>query len=181
MRVRSFRSSRVMMSALSISVAALSMAAMVAAAVAVTSVASAQTQPQTEDATAAQAEILVLHATQQPGAGTIDPSIGNLPQLKKPPFSSYNTYRLLDRKSVSLKKGTPIEYPLVDGRKLELVLLDKSAKPVRYRLAASIGAPKGETFLKKIEVTASPNEPFFVAGQNHQGGILVLGIAIKEK
>jgi len=128
----------------------------------------------------ANVEIMVLHATQQPGSGAIDPSIGNLPQLKKPPFSSFNTYKLLDRKSLAIKKGQPIEFALVDGRKLALVLVEKTPKPERYRLAASINAPKGEAFLKKIEVTASPNEPFFVAGQSHKGGILVLGIAIKE-
>ncbi|WP_394826432.1 hypothetical protein [Pendulispora albinea] len=168
--------------ALSVSVASVSLAAFVAGAVAMTStsVASAQTADTQADETA-KTEILVLHATQQPGGGIIDPSIGNLPQLKKPPFSSYNTYRLLDRKSASLKKGAPLEYPLVDGRKLELSFIEKTAKPTRYRLAASIGGPKGETFLKKIEVTASPNEPFFVAGQSHQGGILVLGITVKDK
>ncbi|HWL86099.1 MAG TPA: hypothetical protein VNO21_09875 [Polyangiaceae bacterium] len=165
------------LSAVCISVGTLSAFAMVA----VTSTRAAQAQaPESEDTTA-QAEVLVLQASKQPGAGSIDPSIGNLPQLKKPPFDAYNTFRLVDRKAVSLKKGTPADLPLVDGRKLELVLLDKTGKPSRYRLAASISAPKGAAFLKRIEVSASANEPFFVAGQSHQGGILVLGIAIREK
>ncbi|WP_394843071.1 hypothetical protein LZC95_39220 [Pendulispora brunnea] len=162
--------------ALSLSaLSALSIAALGIPAVIVTT--SSVAHAEAEDS--ANVEILVLHATQQAGAGAIDPSIGNLPQLKKPPFSSFNTYKLLDRKGITLKKGQPIEYALVDGRKLNLVLLEKTPKPERYRLAASIDASKGEAFLKKIEVTASPNEPFFVAGQSHKGGILVLGIAIK--
>ncbi|WP_394832513.1 hypothetical protein LVJ94_39025 [Pendulispora rubella] len=156
--------------AVSLSMAALGLSAAV---ITTSSVAHAQADE------SANVEIMVLHATQQAGAGAIDPSIGNLPQLKKPPFSSFNTYKLLDRKGIAIKKGQPIEYVLVDGRKLNLVLLEKTQKPERYRLAASIGAPKGEEFLKKIEVVASPNEPFFVAGQSHKGGILVLGIAIK--
>ncbi len=157
----------------------LSLVTAAAFAVGITSTRAAHAQVESEDT--AQAELLVLQASKKPGAGSIDPSIGNLPQLKKAPFDAYNTFRLLDRKSVALKKGAPAEIPLVDGRKLELVLLDKSGKPSRYRLAASIRAPKGEAFLKRIEVSASANEPFFVAGQSHQGGILVLGIALREK
>jgi len=166
---------------LAMSIAPMSMPIVAAVAV-VSSPSVAEAQSAEVDAVVtANAEILVLHATQRPGAGTIDPSIGELPQLKNPPFNSYNTYKLLARKGVSLRKGVPTDYVLADGRKLELTLLDRVAgKPARYRLAASIGAPKGEAFLKKIEVTASPNEPFFVAGQSHKGGILVLGIAIRE-
>jgi len=131
----------------------------------------------TPDATA---EIMVLQASKTPGEGSIDPSIGKMPQLKKPPLDKFNTYKLLDKKGVTLKKGAPSVYPLVNGHKLELVLLEKTTDtPARFRIGGSIRPPKGEAFLKKIEVNASANEPFFVAGQSHNGGILVLGITVR--
>ena len=57
-------------------------------------------------------DILVLHATNQPGPGSIAPSIANMPQLKRPPFSAYNTYTQLAKQSLTLVKGTPQSYTL---------------------------------------------------------------------
>jgi len=34
------------------------------------------------------AEVMVLLGTDLPGGGTIDPAIGNMPQLRKPPLSA---------------------------------------------------------------------------------------------
>jgi len=131
-----------------------------------------------QDKRAAHAEIMVLHATQQPGAGSIDPSIGNMPQLKHPPFSAYNTYRLIDKKAYSIPAGTSVKHSLVNGRVLQVTLND-IAGDGRYRVAAHIDQPDGKTFLKLLEVTAAPNEPFFVAGQSHEKGILVIGITMR--
>lgn len=126
------------------------------------------------------AEVMVLHAMKKAGEGSVDPKIGAMPQLGKPPFDAYNTFKLLDRKDVTLKKGASTVYPLVNGHKLDLVLLEKTTeKPPRFRIGASIAPPKGEAFLKKIEVSAPVNEPFFVAGQSHAGGILVVGITVR--
>ncbi len=126
------------------------------------------------------AEVMVLHATQTAGAGSIDPQIGNLPQLKKPPFSAYNTYKLLDRKSLVLEKLKPTDYTMVNKRVLQVTLQDITTDG-RYKVAAAINQPSGtgDAFLKLLEVTASPNETFFVAGQTYEGGILVIGITIK--
>lgn len=122
-------------------------------------------------------EVLVLHATQQPGAGSIDPQIGNLPQLKKPPFSAYNTYKLVGKTSLALEKSKPQTYALVNGRVLQVTLEDVTADK-RYKVAAAINQPSGKDFLRLLEVTAAPNETFFVAGQSYQSGILVLGMRI---
>lgn len=128
-------------------------------------------------ATSAGAEIMVMHATQVPGPGSIDEKIGNMPQLKKPPFSSYNTYKLLDRTSLSLKKGEPGSYKLPNGRTMQVSLTD--VKDSRYYVSASISQPDGKAFLKLLEVAAAPNEPFFVAGQTYQGGSLVIAITMR--
>ena len=58
------------------------------------------------------------------GPGAIDPQIGNLPQLKKPPFSAYNTYKLVSRTSVPLEKGKPQTHTMVNKRVLQVTLID---------------------------------------------------------
>jgi hypothetical protein len=35
--------------------------------------------------------------------------------------------------------------------------------------------------LPLLQVIASPGEPFFVAGQKHEGGTLVIGVRVGEK
>jgi hypothetical protein len=123
------------------------------------------------------AEVMVLHATQQPGAGSIDPSIGNMPQLKRPPFSAYNTYKLLAKQSLALSKGRPVTYTLANGRVLQVTLQDVTADH-RFKVAAAINQPGGSAYLKLLEVTAAPNETFFVAGQQYQGGVLIIGFTL---
>jgi hypothetical protein len=122
------------------------------------------------------AEVMVMHATQEP-SGSIDPRIGNMPQLTKPPFSAYNTYKLLDKKSVAVERGKSASYALPNGRTLQI-----NAEPLpnkTYKVQASISRPEGGAFLKLLEVTASPNEPFFVAGQTYGKGTLVVAITIR--
>jgi hypothetical protein len=123
-------------------------------------------------------EIMVLHATQSAGAGSIDPQIGDLPQLKRPPFSSYNTYKLLDRKPLGLEKGKPITYVMPNKRVLQVTLQDVTSDG-RFKIAAAINDPNGGAFLKLLEVTAAANETFFVAGQSYNGGILVIGFTVR--
>jgi hypothetical protein len=146
--------------------------------------AGAQPPPDASTAVATvNAEVMVLLATQTAGPGSIDPQIGNLPQLKKPPFSAYNTYKLLDRKGLVLQKTKPADYTMINNRVLEVTLEDVfppvAPDPARYKLAAAINQPGGGTFLKLLEWTAKPNETFFVAGQSYSGGILVIGITVK--
>ena len=47
-------------------------------------------------------EVMVLHATNS-GKG-IDSAIGKMPELKKPPFSSYDSYALLSKTRLPLSK-----------------------------------------------------------------------------
>ena len=155
--------------------------ALVGAGVSVLAAAPASAQPPIHAAatpTTVNAEVMVLHATQSAGAGSIDPQIGNLPQLKKPPFSAYNTYKLLDKKSLVLEKSKPSSYTMVNKRVLQVTLEDITADS-RYKIGAAINQPGGDAFLKLLEVTATPNDTFFVAGQTYEGGILVIGITIK--
>ena len=132
-------------------------------------------------------EIMVLHAKQDPKGGHIDPQVAKMPQLTQPPFSAYNSYTLLDKKVLSLDavktadpwKGKPtVPYTLVNGRVLQITVIDQLADK-RYQVGAEINQPGGASFLKLLEVKAAANEPFFVAGQSYNGGILVIGITVR--
>ncbi|HEY1958373.1 MAG TPA: hypothetical protein VGH28_22305 [Polyangiaceae bacterium] len=122
-------------------------------------------------------EVMVLHATMQPGAGSIDPTIGNMPQLRRPPFSAYNTYKLLAKQQLVLVKGTPTQYTLVNGRVLQITLTNVLPGP-RYEIAAAINQPGGGSYLNLLRVTTPPNETFFVAGQQFRGGVIIIGFTL---
>ena len=115
---------------------------------------------------------MVVHArnTATPG---IDASLANLKQLRDPPFSSYNTYKLLSQSRVGVAKDKATNVPLPDQGKLSLKRLDV---PARYKLGVNILKGSGDPFLANLEVTGDLNEIFFVAGQVYQGGILVIAI-----
>ena len=81
-------------------------------------------------------EIMVLHATQDPKGGHIDPQVAKMPQLTQPPFSAYNSYALLDKKLLPAEllktadpwKGKPtVPYTLVNGRVLQVTVIDQLA------------------------------------------------------
>jgi len=122
-------------------------------------------------------EVMVIHATQTPGVGSIGPGIGNMPQLQQPPFSAWNTFRLLAKQSLTLQKNAPMTYTLPNGRTLQITLEDVSAGP-RFKIAAAINQPGGGQYLKLLEVTAPPNQTFFVAGQQYQGGVIIIGFTL---
>ncbi|MFT3767078.1 MAG: hypothetical protein QM820_16395 [Minicystis sp.] len=127
------------------------------------------------------AEIMVLHGTND-GSG-IDPKIGKMPELGKPPFSSYNSYKLLDCTTASVDKGKAAAHTLPTGRDLQVVFKDvvepaKKGEAPRYVISASIQKPGGKAFLPLVEVNAKAGEWFFVAGQDYKGGTLVIGIRV---
>jgi hypothetical protein len=120
------------------------------------------------------AEVMVLHATNS-GKG-IDGRIGNMPELKKPPFSSYDSYELLSNTSLPLIKDNPKTTRLPNGRVLQTKLLE--ARKESLRISASINQPGGKDFLPLLEVKAKVGQAFIVAGQSYKNGILVLVIRV---
>jgi hypothetical protein len=121
------------------------------------------------------AEILVLHATNDKKG--IDRRIGDMPELTKPPFSSYDSYALVDRVKLPLAKGVPKTLVLPNRRVLETKLVDILGNDA-VRLSASINQPGGKEFLPLLEVKARLGQPFIVAGQSYKNGILVLVIRV---
>jgi len=121
------------------------------------------------------AEVLILHATNEQKG--IDPRIGKLPELAKPPFSNYDSYQVVDRARLPLKKDAPQNQKLPNGRTLQVRLLEERG-PDSVLLSASINRPNGKEFLPLLEVKAHVGQAFIVAGQSHKKGILVLVIRV---
>lgn len=134
-----------------------------------------------ETEAAVNAEFIVLHGTND-GTG-IDAKIGKMPELSKPPFSSYNSYKLLEKSASASSKSKAATTKLPNGAILQVVLKDivepkKKNEAKRYVMSASIKKAGGKDFLPLLEVNAKAGETFFVAGQNYKGGILVIGIKV---
>jgi len=119
------------------------------------------------------ADVMVLYANNSKKG--IDPRIGNMPELQEPPFSSYDSYELVDRARLPLEKEKPRTLELPNGRVLRTKLLDVLAADT-VKLSASINQPNGKDFLPLLEVRAKLGQAFIVAGQSYRQGILVLVI-----
>jgi len=128
----------------------------------------------------ATAEVIVLHGTNS-GQG-IDPKIGDLPQLKEPPFSSYDSYKLLERGDEKLADGKTASRKLPNGGKLELTLrgVDAGKKGKRYALEAAIKDDKGKDLLPSVKWSTKKGEYVFLAGPKYDKGILVIGIRVSK-
>ncbi len=125
------------------------------------------------------ADVIVAHATN--AGGGIDAKLKDLPQLRQPPFSAYDTYRLIDRGTVGLAPGSPGQMPLVDERILSLALeevVTKEREPSRYRVKATLSKKDGADATNVVALLKT-GERFFVAGQKYKGGILVIVIKLR--
>lgn len=140
-----------------------------------------KTEAKAEAEPAVGAEFIILHGTND-GTG-IDAKIGKMPELSKPPFSAYNSYKLVEKSTASASKSKPSTTKLPNGAVLKVALKDivepkKKGDAKRYVMSASIQKPGGNSFLPMLEVNAKAGETFFVAGQNYKGGILVIAIKV---
>jgi hypothetical protein len=125
------------------------------------------------------AEMMTIVASND-GSG-IDPRLGKRPELSRPPFSAYDSYKLLGSSPIQLTKGRTSTTTLPNANMVSLTLkkvVRKKGDPTRYLIAASIQSPGGSTVLPAQEVPARAGEPFFVAGQQYRGGILVVGVKV---
>ncbi len=127
-------------------------------------------------------EIRLIEAFRTDGGASIDAQLGDLPQLTQDqPFLRYNVYKLLDTKHFPLEPGQTVAYGLVNGRTLQVTLAGvmEDTSPKRYRMEAQIVEPGKRAFLKSLHVTAGPNQPFFVGGQQYRGGTLFLEVVVR--
>ena len=125
-----------------------------------------------------QGEVLVVLAKEE--AGQIDTALSNVPALRRPPFNAFRTMQVLSRPRVNLRLNQPVTVNLPNGRRLRLVL-QQVMPDGRFRVRVSINRPNQNDYLPLLQVVASPGDPFFVAGQSHDGGTLIIGVRIGQR
>lgn len=123
------------------------------------------------------AEVLVILAKE---SGATDPELQRIKALQKPPFSGFKSKKVLKKHSVSIGPTGPVEVALPNGRQLQLKMLEK-LDDGRVKIQVSINKPKKKDYLPLLQVIASPSEPFFIAGQQFEGGTLIIGVQIGKK
>ena len=116
--------------------------------------------------TTAKASVIVLHGSND-GKG-IDKGI-NLPQLKRPPFSAYDSYKLLKRGNISLATGKLAGMQLPNNTRLGVTLLRKAGN--RFVVKATAGKTK-------MTIKAKPGHINFLV-QKYKNGILVVGLRVR--
>jgi len=124
------------------------------------------------------AEVLVILAKEE--AGTIDPQLAKMTALRRPPFNSFRSMKILSRPKLTLKPGKDALVSLPNGRRMKLTLL-RVMPDGRYKVKAAINRPDKSDYLPLLQVVASAGDPFFVAGQTYQGGTLVVGVIVDPK
>ncbi|MGB0679921.1 MAG: hypothetical protein ACPGUV_09700 [Polyangiales bacterium] len=120
-------------------------------------------------------EVIVIVASEKPGK--IDPSLRSLGALKRPPLNAYRSMKVESRRAVRLqvKKAEKVQLP--NGRTLKLVI-DKVNANGSFQVSASLKTPKRDKYAMLLRVTAAPGDPFFVAGQRHGDGTLIIGVTL---
>ena len=124
------------------------------------------------------AEVLVVLAKEEPGE--IDPQLKKLTALRRPPFNSFRSMKILSRPKLKLTPGKDALVALPNGRRVKLTLL-RVMPDGRYKVKAAINRPNKSDYLPLLQVVASAGDPFFVAGQTYQGGTLVVGVTVDPK
>jgi hypothetical protein len=124
------------------------------------------------------AEVLVVLAKEEPGE--VDPQLAKMTALRRPPFNSFRSMKILSRPKLKLTPGKDALVSLPNGRRMKLTLL-RVMPDGRYKVKAAINRPNKSDYLPLLQVVASPGDPFFVAGQTYQGGTLVVGVIVDPK
>lgn len=126
------------------------------------------------DGATVRGEVTVILAKE--AEGEFDPKLKQLPALQKPPFNGFKSMKVLSTTAVELADGRDASVELPNGRTLQLKLLERMPDG-RHKVQVSINRPGKQDYLPLLTVIAS-GEPFFVAGQSHAGGTLVIGVKI---
>lgn len=134
---------------------------------------SARAHAEAPAATHAQVTIILGYTD---GTG-VAPELAKIEALKKAPFDAFPRKALLKKADVDIGIGSSKEVELPNGRKLKLSVLERTAGG-GYRVSVSINKPGQQDYLPVMTVVAAPGDPFFVAGQKHEGGTLIIGVTV---
>lgn len=123
-------------------------------------------------------EVLIILGKEE--AGEVDAELKDIPALKRPPFSAFKSLKLLGRPKISLGPKQPVEVDLPNGRRVQIIL-EGTLPDGRYRVRVAINRPDKKDYLPFLQMAAAPGDPFFVGGQSHEGGTLIIGVRVGEK
>ncbi|MDD5306931.1 MAG: hypothetical protein PHU25_06370 [Deltaproteobacteria bacterium] len=116
-------------------------------------------------------ELLTIEASS--GGQGIDAALAaHAAILRKPPFSAFNTFRLLKRQDYDLTPLTPVVLTLPQA--LGGSLLYNRMEEGRFNLTLTINRQGGAPVI--INTKASPGRPFFAAGFETGTGTLIFGV-----
>ena len=133
----------------------------------------AQVPAQRGPAAADSAPCSILEIEASNGKESVDPELKPLGRkLKKPPFSSWKTFKLLKKHQVSLQRGKQLSQALVTGARMGLLYRDKSdteGKKVRLRLAFTLDDRNGK---RKLDGTIKldAGDYYLIGGDELKGG-----------
>lgn len=133
----------------------------------------------------ASCEVPIIHAL--PGGSAkaeIDPQIGALrTYLTRPPFTAWHQFKLLDRKTLSIPEGGSQSFMMPNGRQSTLTFVGHTGGPGEHRMRLKLEIEHAEKKHKDLATTFVLDEGGVVlhAGEQHEGGILILGISCKTQ
>ena len=129
------------------------------------------------------AQVMIIHATNK-GTG-ISPKLGDLAQLKSPPFStSFNSFDLLSDTKLALKVGTPSTTAMPTRGENLVVTFTGMAPPSprdptpKYVISTSVQQAGGKDPLPLLTVNAQSGKWFFITGQSYNAGTLIIAIKV---
>ena len=126
--------------------------------------------------TAAQCTVTEIRASNEKGG--VDAKLERLKaKLGKPPFSSYDTFKLLGEQTVNADRQKPAAAKLVNGS-LTLLFKDKlvaQGGKTRLRFGIDVDDKQGARTIS-TESKFDSGDPFFIAGQPYEGGTYVLAL-----
>ena len=125
----------------------------------------------------AQCSVLEVQATHEK-KGT-DPKLDRFKsKLAKPPFSAYDTFKLLKEQSVTVERQKPASVPLTNG-KLTLLFKEKMAASggkFRLRFEVDLDSKEGRRVASSV-VTFDSGDGFTIGGEEKEGAAYVVALS----
>lgn len=124
-----------------------------------------------EEAPTIQVDVRSIAAQRE--SGDTDPRLDDLRTRLERDFDNYETFRQLDRQTLDLDKGQSDSVSLPGDRRFEVTY--HGTVDNLLKLGIDVAGRLSTT------VRASPGSTFFQAGLEHEDGILVVAITVRER
>lgn len=122
-------------------------------------------------------EVMVIEAKET--GEQVDPELRSISALSRAPFSAYKSMRILGRQT-SPAPLSNVQLP--NGQRMDVSVLEtieERGNTQAYRVGVVIkSADQSTEILRKLRIIASKSEYFFIAGQRHGDGIIIIGVRV---